>query len=368
MVTIRIPNYLVNITLSVVGLVVTLGVFELGGRIWLNYWASAEDYRSYALYKEVEPKAFLWSPHHYLNYYPSPNYNKDLTVHNSLGYRGDEFPLKKPEGVYRIVALGESAIYTEKVKDNSQTFTARLETILRQDYGYQNVQVINAGVPGYTTWESLINLEFRVLDLEPDLVIIYHNTNDVHTRLVEPAAYRGDNSGYRRQWREPAIKWWEYSTILRILSRKLDITEQVRLDNFVEAPTLVENTGSDPTSTLQQNPPIYFRRNLSNMIAIARENNIKVMMATWAYSPGFGDYASRPYYQQAYAEQNQVILEIGRSHEVPVFDYEAVMSQSPEYWADGRHVNEAGALLKAQLFAKFIHDLRVVPVTGPVNP
>jgi hypothetical protein len=63
MVTIRIPNYLVNIALSIIGLVVTLGVFELGGRIWLNYWASAKDYRSYALYKEVEPKEFLWSPH-----------------------------------------------------------------------------------------------------------------------------------------------------------------------------------------------------------------------------------------------------------------------------------------------------------------
>lgn len=357
MITIKIPGYLVNIVVSFMSLTVTLVMFEIGAYIWLNYWASPGEFRRYALYSQIEPEEFLWTAHHYLNYYPAPNYNRELTAHNSLGYRGDEISIKKPEGVYRIVILGGSAVYTEKVKDNAQTFPVQLENILRQDYGYQNVEVINGGVPGYTTWESLINLEFRVLDLEPDLIIIYHNTNDVHARLVEPAAYRGDNSGYRKQWHESDITWWEHSTILRILSRKLDWTNQVQLDDFVDAPTLIEYTGTEPTTTLQNNPPIYFRRNLSNMIAIARENNIKVIMATWAFSPHFGDYASWPYYQQAYAEQNQVIWEVGRSHQVPVFDYGAVMSQSPDYWADGRHVNEAGALLKAQLFAKFIDNV-----------
>ncbi len=245
--------------------------------------------------------------------------------------------MKKPEGGYRIAVLGGSAAYTEKVKDNAQTFTAQMEKILREQYGYHNVQVINAGVPGYTTWESLINLEFRVLDLEPDLIIIYHNTNDVHARLVLPAAYRGDNSGARVQWHEPPIKWWEHSAILRIASRKLDWTEQVRLDDFVEAPTTVDRTGADPYAALQQNPPVYFKRNLSNMLAVAKENHIKAMLATWAFSPHFGDYASEDYYQQAYKEQNEIIRQVALAHAVPVFDYGTEMTQDKAYWADGRH-------------------------------
>jgi hypothetical protein len=32
------------------------------------------------------------------------------------------------------------------------------------------------------------------------------------------------------------------------------------------------------------------------------------------------------------------------------------MPQEAIYWADGRHVNEAGALVKARLFAEYIHD------------
>jgi lysophospholipase L1-like esterase len=61
------------------------------------------------------------------------------------------------------------------------------------------VQVINAGVGGYNCWEVLINLELRVLDLDPDLIIIYEGRNDVRAGLVEPASYRGDDSGRRKQ-------------------------------------------------------------------------------------------------------------------------------------------------------------------------
>ncbi|MFQ5577943.1 MAG: GDSL-type esterase/lipase family protein, partial [Anaerolineae bacterium] len=197
--------------------------------------------------------------------------------------------------------------------------------------------------------------------LEPDLVIIYHSTNDVDARLVDPAAYRGDNSGARKQWHEPPIRWWERSTLLRIVGRKLDWGDQVRLRDFVDAPTMLEYTGGDRTSTLQQNPPVYFRRNLANMIAVAQENGVAVMLATWAHTTGFKDHASKPYYQQAYREQNAIVIELGRSHDIPVFDFAALMPADHRYWADGRHVNEAGAQLKAELFAQFIDQAGLIP-------
>jgi hypothetical protein len=36
------------------------------------------------------------------------------------------------------------------------------------------------------------------------------------------------------------------------------------------------------------------------------------------------------------------------------------MSKDKRYWADGRHVNEEGALVKARLFAEFIHSLGII--------
>jgi lysophospholipase L1-like esterase len=82
------------------------------------------------------------------------------------------------------VAIGGSTTYTIKVEDDDKTFTQQLEWIIANDYGYRNVEVINAGVGGYTSWESLINLEFRVLNLQPDLIAVYHGVNDIHARLV----------------------------------------------------------------------------------------------------------------------------------------------------------------------------------------
>jgi lysophospholipase L1-like esterase len=316
------------------------------------------------LFTSVDAKDYAWTPHPYLSYYPTPYYRKGQTYHNSLGYRNDEFPLEKPNGVFRIVALGGSSTYDVSIKDNDKTFTAQLERMLREEYGYQNVQVINAGVPGYNSWEILVNLEFRVLDLDPDLVIIYEGTNDVHARLVEPSAYRGDDLGRRQAWRVPPVALWEHSALLRILSRTMNITRQVSIDDFVSSSTYVSwpyeyrlsEDNLNPDEILKENPPIYFHRNLENMSAIAKEHDVTIMLSTWAYSPYLKDYASQDYYQRGFKENNDVVKEVAAEQRIPLFNFAEAMPQDAEYWADGRHVNEAGALVKARLFAEYIHD------------
>lgn len=357
----RLPGK-TEVGLLVLSISLTFFLLEVMARVWLNYMATPEQYDRYVLFTSIPPEELAWTPHPYLSYYPTPNYRKGRTIHNSLGYRGDEFSLEKPNGVYRIVALGGSSTYDVRIEDNANTFTAQLEKLLKEDYGYQTVQVINAGVPGYNSWEILGNLEFRVLDLDPDLVIIYENTNDVHARLVEPSAYRGDDSGRRQVWQAPRVALWEQSALLRIASRLTNRTRQVSVDDFVSSPTYVSwpfeyrlaEDGLDPTEILAENPPVYFRRNLENMIAIAEEQGAEIMFATWAHSPYLNDYASQEYFQHGFEQNNEVIKEVASRHQIPLFDFAAVMPQDADYWADGRHSNEAGALLKARLFAEFI--------------
>jgi lysophospholipase L1-like esterase len=359
--TVKLPKRS-DITLVVFSLFLTFFLLEVMARVWLNYLATPDQYDRYVLFISLDTSEYAWTPHPYLSYYPNPNYRKGQTFHNSLGYRNDEFPLEKPDGVYRIVALGGSSTYDVSIKDNDKTFTAQLEKLLTDEYGYRNVQVINAGVPGYNSWEILVNLEFRVLDLDPDLVIIYENTNDVHARLVEPSAYHGDDLGRRQVWQVPHVALWEHSALLRILSRALNITRQVSIDDFVSAPTYMswpfesrlEKLNLNPAKILEENPPIYFRRNLENMIAVAKEQDVKILFSTWAYSPYLHDYAAEDYYQKGFWENNNVLKDVATSHDIPLFDFASLMPQDAQYWADGRHVNEAGALVKAQLFAEFI--------------
>jgi lysophospholipase L1-like esterase len=359
--SIRIPRK-TELILPIFSIFLTLFLLEIMARLWLNYLAPPDQYDRYVLFTSLDPKEFAWTPHQYLVYYPTPNYRKGQTFHNSLGYRNEEISLEKPDNVYRIVALGGSSTYDVTIEDNRNIFTAQLEKLLTEQYGYQNVEVINAGVPGYNSWEILINLEFRVLDLDPDLVIIYEGTNDVHARLVEPSAYRGDDSGRRQPWQMPPVPVWEHSAFLRILSRMTNFTRQVSVDDFVSAPTFLSwpyefrlGENVDPAKILEKNPPVYFRRNLENMIAISKEHDVDVLFVTWAHSPYLDDYASKAYYQQGFQENNEVVKEVANRHHISLFDFAAVMPQDAKYWADGRHVNEAGALEKATLFAEFIY-------------
>ena len=347
-----------HIVLLIASFLITLFLLEIASRTWLNYFATPEQQNKYFLYNYIQPENHKWAKHHYLNYYPNPNYKRGLTYHNSLGYRNKEFPLKKPSGVFRIAALGGSSIYTTSVEDNEKTFTAQLENVLRDKYEYNNVEVINAGAGGYNSWESLINLQFRVLDLAPDLVIVYHGINDVHARFVDPSAYRGDNSGRRKQWEAPSVPILEHSCLFRILFKKSGVANQIGIGNFVSADTFLGYyiEDYDPIEILKKNPPAYFRRNLNNMITIAKANDVKIMFATWAHSPFFNDYLSFTYRQKAIKENNEVVREVAISNDIPLFNYSDLMPKDQQYWADGRHVNEQGALFKAGLFAQFIHE------------
>ena len=140
-------------------------------------------------------------------------------------------------------------------------------------------------------------------------------------------------------------------------------SRQVSVDDFVSSPTFLSwpyefrlsEKDLDPAEILEKNPPIYFQRNLENMIAVAKEHGIEVLFSTWASSPYLDDYASKDYYRQGFQENNEVVKEVANRHHIPLFDFAAVMPQDAKYWADGRHVNEAGALEKATLFAEFIH-------------
>ena len=345
-------------------LLVTLLILEAGARLWLNFIAPEATRFEYSVHSYLKPDDQRYTPHHYLNYYPNPGYERGGTTHNALGYRNEEFPVIKPEGEFRIVAIGGSSTYSISVKDNEQTFTAQLAKILREKYGYENVRVINAGVGGYNSSESLINFEFRVLDLDPDLVIVYHGTNDVHTRFVDPEFYRGDNSGRRKQWTPPMIPLLEHSAVFRIVLRKSGITKQVGVGNFVNADTAYgpySVSKHDPMTLLDKNPPIYFRRNLNNMIGIANANDVDIMFATWAYSTNFDDYASTPYYQRGFNENNEVVMEVAGEKDIPVLDFASIMPAEKKYWADGRHVNAQGAKKKAEIFADFINREELIP-------
>lgn len=318
-------------------------------------------------YRIMDRKPKLFTAHPYLNYYGTPNYVSldGLNRHNSLGFRGEEIEVPKPKSTYRIVLIGESSTYEEQVKDWKKDWARGLEKELREMYSYDGIEVINAGIPGWTTWESLINLEFKVVYLNPDLIIIYHGTNDVLSRLVPPSHYFSDNTGRRKQWEQKSCIYPFCSKVIQKLLKRERDDFDVDASTAGKAldPGYDKVLGMTPLEAYENNKPIYFEINLRNMIAIAREQGIDVLLSTWAYSDQFDpatDYTASYHSWFGFNQNNEVVKNVGKNKGVPVYDFASEIPKDKEFWADGRHANERGVKLKSELFANYIYQNKII--------
>lgn len=90
---------------------------------------------------------------------------------NSRGIRGPEsLTYAKPEGVYRVLLLGDSFIEAVQVNE-SETLGEQLRGLLAARTG-QAVEVINAGVSGFGTDQQLLWLREEGAKYQPDLVLL----------------------------------------------------------------------------------------------------------------------------------------------------------------------------------------------------
>jgi len=364
-------------------------VLELGARLYLRYVASPDRFLKYASISQLETRADArprLSPHRYLGYAPTPGYSRGPNRHNALGFRGAEVAVPKPPTAYRIVCLGGSTTYGDGVEDWHFTYPALLQDSLRAR-GIGDVEVVNAGVSGYSSYESVVNLEFRVLDLHPDLVFFYEAINDVHPRLVwPPSAYRGDNSGFlAARWplEEPSLL--EHSTVARVLMIKLGLilpqttlwrVSPIAPTSYVISFAKQRVNGTYPSGPFRQvsvrtmldsNRPTYWEQNLRTLIALARANGISPVLATFAYSAAFpagppkDPLIGSPEYEDAIAENNGVSRRVAREMGVPVLDLAKLMPSDRQYFTDGVHFTEEGNAVMAHLIGSALIDRGLVP-------
>jgi len=89
---------------------------------------------------------------------------------NSMGLRGEEPVIPKPDGVRRILVTGDSSVYGFRVEDD--------ETYVNVAADQLGVEGWNAAIPGYSSYQSLNLLEMRAWALEPDVLIISNIWSD----------------------------------------------------------------------------------------------------------------------------------------------------------------------------------------------
>jgi hypothetical protein len=95
---------------------------------------------------------------------------------NRQGLRSPNVRTKKDNEV-RILSLGESSTFGVGVS-NAETYTALLPELLQDQDPSRIFTAFNAGVPAWSSFQSLKYLELRGLRLHPDVVLFYHELND----------------------------------------------------------------------------------------------------------------------------------------------------------------------------------------------
>jgi hypothetical protein len=101
-----------------------------------------------------------------------------VRVHiDHLGLRGAEAAPTKEPRTYRILVLGDSFAFGYGVGDD-ETFAARLQRELPPPPGFERIEVLNAGVAGWSADQYWLYLETRGFALGPDLVLLAETEND----------------------------------------------------------------------------------------------------------------------------------------------------------------------------------------------
>ena len=118
---------------------------------------------------------------------------------------------------------------------------------------------------------------------------------------------------------------------------------------------------------LETNRPDYFASNIRSIVAIAESRGIEVVLSSFAWSPLFTEQpkVASDEYNSAYRENNRLLQAMATETGQQFFDFAAKFPTEKRWYSDGRHVNESGAQLKAELFGDFLINAGLLPPRSP---
>jgi lysophospholipase L1-like esterase len=257
----------------------------------------------------------------------NPGASPQITPH---GFRGVE-PRPKGSRDFLIVALGDSN--TAGPLDTTDHWPGFLQGLVRLNRSPWRIQVVNAGVYGYSSLQGLRRLE-QVLAYRPDLVYFSFGANDAHRVRVPDAVY-----AQRARWLRGLDRSRLAPPLAHLLWRILDA-------GWPWAPR-----------SSQRVPLPAYRSNLEAFVSRAREAGAVPVLLTRPYSGVSRDPEEWLTYASAYNEATrQVAVEQG----VACVDVEHAFRDKSTYFVDDSHLDRAGYQRMARLLSKHLAALGIL--------
>jgi lysophospholipase L1-like esterase len=208
-------------------------------------------------------------------------------VSNSLGYRNEEFSIARPQTTTRIVCFGDSSTFGIGTP-RSETWPAQLETALNSDAEFlqtqllpatpdARVEVVNAGVPGYTSYQILRRMRRELKSLAPDVVLLTCANNDFW-RWDD----RTDAEQSERLTRSPLRDSLMHSRAFQLASEWYGQSGSQVPDQDAEWARKASLNYFEPEETWTPRVPLEdFESNLLQIASLCEEQKVPLILVIW---------------------------------------------------------------------------------------
>jgi len=301
---------------------------------------------------------------------------------NSSGFRDINHAVKKEPGVYRILVLGDSMTFGIGTP-MEETYPKVLENLLNSQHDGRRYEVINSGVPGYSTGQEYNFLMHEGMTYQPDMVIEgFFGLKDVDRVEIGWQNFSAPN-GYLIQKGQPdsqtsisKLKEWifTHSKLLLIVDYELmkligayrrhwkpkEIPFQIYHDSYTKSYTQAihqtEQYLSEMNRISQSKQVRFIVALIPFEMEVSKKNWIKYQLE---------DAYSEKVFNDNFLKTSRIFSQFGRENHIPTLDLVPIFrADHPEtcYFTWEAHMNSNGHRLVAQSLYSFITINHLLPV------
>jgi lysophospholipase L1-like esterase len=254
---------------------------------------------------------------------------------NHEGYRGPSVERPKPGGTRRILCIGDSSTFGIGVAEDA-TYARRLERWLASSP--TRWEVVNVGVPGYTSFQMARFVATRARDLEPDVIVVYAGAwNEYMPAIGSDDAH---SAGRMRDWaigrrglsleRLHLVRWFR-----KLLAGVQSTSRPSKTKEYVWQFSTKHERPDGPRVA-----PEDFRANLAEIARLTKEMAARPLFVT---PPLPAKTRERVPDGEDYA---RIVREVAAAENVTLADARERLTrpieEDSQYFGDGVHPNDTG--------------------------
>jgi len=366
-------TFIEKLKIFLITFLILIIIFELLFRFLYRLYNGS----SYVFIKKIPFKKLIVEPHPYLPYtlkknfrssetshklsYPiHPNYYaSDLTTNNLGFYNGPngdrDIKVPKPKDLVRINCIGASTTGNYlSINNNNFSYPLELEKILKSKSD-KNIEVNNCGMGGYNSADLLVQFALKIVDTEPDFLIVYHAYNDIRSYLTP-----NFNSDYSHSTKNLSEMYWKFSVGSKIPDVPIKFINYLKNKWFFPSNmrySLLEVIAKgkiDPKIDFSQGLKTY-ERNLQNIINLCLGNKIEVILCTYCFysHESVKNNPEHILHKKIVLEENEIIKKLSKRNNLKLVDCFSLIPEDDSNFVDSRHFTPKGM----NLLAKSINEV-----------